>query len=84
MAGPFMTCRELADFILDYFEGELPGDVKSAFDEHLSLCPNCVNYLTTYKATVDLSRRAFEADDADLFLRMPEELVRAILHSRER
>ena len=84
MAGPFMTCQELADFILDYLEGHLPGDVRSAFDEHLSLCSNCVDYLAGYKATVDLSRRAFDADDADAFLRVPEELVRAILHSRNR
>ena len=70
MAGPFMTCRELADFILDYLEGHLPGDVRSAFDEHLSLCSNCVDYLAGYKATVDLSRRARHADGLVQSLRM--------------
>jgi anti-sigma factor RsiW len=79
-----MTCRELTDFIMDYLAGELSRDVSSAFEEHLSLCPNCVTYLASYQATVDLSRRAFVADDADAFLRMPEELVRAILHSGKR
>jgi anti-sigma factor RsiW len=79
-----MTCRELADFIMDYVNGELPGEVKSAFEKHLAVCPNCVNYLATYRTTVDLSRRAFEADDGDPTLQMPEELIRAILDARNR
>ena len=79
-----MTCRELADFIMDYFDGHLSGDVRSAFEKHLSVCPNCVSYLATYKTTVDLSRRAFEPDETDPSLQMPEELVRAILDARKR
>jgi len=79
-----MTCRELADFIVDYLAGQLPGEVKSAFEKHLSVCPNCVSYLATYKSTIELSRRAFEADEADASQQMPEELVRAILDARER
>ena len=76
-----MTCRELADFILDYLAGELPRDVRSAFDAHLAVCPNCVSYLATYQATVDASRIAFDAGGMDASLEIPEDLVRAILDS---
>ena len=78
-----MTCRELADFIIDYLAGQLPAEAHAAFEEHLSLCPNCVRYLKTYKATVELGRRAFEDDDSDASLHVPDELVRAILDSRK-
>jgi anti-sigma factor RsiW len=79
-----MTCRELADFIADYLAGEIPSETRRQFDHHLSLCPNCVNYLTQYKATVELGRRAFEDTDGDVPAEVPEELVKAIIAARKR
>jgi anti-sigma factor RsiW len=67
---------------MDYLSGELPAEVRSAFDHHLTLCPNCVNYLASYKATVEMGRRAF--DDPDTVEAMPEDLVKAILAARSR
>ena len=78
-----MTCRELADFIADYLSGEIPADTRRQFDYHLSLCPNCVNYLASYKATVELGRRAFEDEDAAVPPEVPEQLVRAIIAARK-
>ena len=79
-----MTCRELADFIMDYLTGELPEEVRTAFDHHLTLCPDCVNYLAAYRATVELNRRAFATDESDAQSSpdIPEDLVKAILASR--
>jgi anti-sigma factor RsiW len=74
-----MTCRELADFLMDYLDGTLPSEVRAAFDRHLRLCPNCVAYLRTYRATIDMGRRAFDEDEADAGIEMPAELVHAIL-----
>lgn len=74
-----MTCRELADFLMDYLAEELPGDVRAAFDRHLSLCPNCVAYMATYRTTIELGRRAFADEDAEVAPEVPPELVRAIL-----
>jgi len=83
-----MTCRELADFLMEYLDGELPADVRAAFDRHLSLCPNCVAYLAAYKTTIAMGRRAFAADeaeaDADARPDVPEDLVKAILIARHR
>ena len=79
-----MTCRELADFILDYLSGELPDEVRGTFEYHLSICPDCVNYVDNYKATAALTRRAFDADDApvEALSDVPADLVRAILAAR--
>ena len=79
-----MTCRELADFIADYLSGEIPAETRRQFDHHLSLCPNCVNYLASYKTTMELGRRAFEDESADVPPEVPEELVRAIIAARNR
>jgi anti-sigma factor RsiW len=78
-----MTCRELADFIADYLSGEIPAETRRQFDHHLSRCPNCVNYLAAYKATVELGRRAFEDQDAEVPPDVPEQLVKAILAARK-
>jgi len=79
-----MTCRELADFLMDYLNEDLPDDVRAAFDRHLALCPNCVAYVKTYRTTIEIGRRAFADDEADAGTEVPDELVRAILAARER
>ena len=78
-----MTCRELADFLMDYVNEELPSDVRRDFDRHLGLCPNCVAYVRTYRTTIELGRRAFADADAEAGAEVPPELVRAILAARK-
>ena len=79
-----MTCREFADFIMDYLSGELSAESRAAFEYHLSLCINCVRYLASYQGAVKLGKRAFEDDDAKVPSQVPEELVNAILAARPR
>ena len=77
-----MTCREFADFMADYLADELPPDLRQPFDHHLDLCVNCQRYLTSYRETVALGKRAFADDHATLPADVPEELVKAILAAR--
>ena len=79
-----MTCREVADFLADYLSGSLATDVRGQFDRHLNVCPNCRAYLATYRATIDLGRRAFAIPDADAQAEVPAELVSAILNAVRR
>ena len=74
-----MTCRDFADFLLDYVEGELPADTRRRFDEHVAVCADCVQYLQHYTATVKASRLAM-ADD--LPTDVPDALVAAILKAQ--
>jgi anti-sigma factor RsiW len=79
-----VTCREFAEFIMDYLDGELPGDVHTPFERHLSRCPPCDRYLRQYRATVAAGRAAFHDCDGELPADVPEELITAILDSRRR
>lgn len=79
-----MTCRELTGFIMDYLAGELPQEVRITFEDHLAICPDCVNYLAAYQGTVELNRRAFADEDARTALDAPEDLVKAILLASRR
>jgi hypothetical protein len=77
-----VTCREFADFMMDYLSNELSSESRAQFEHHLSLCANCGKYLTSYKETLKLGKHAFEDEDAALPRDVPNELVNAILAAR--
>lgn len=90
-ARPYITCRQLLDFIYDYLEGTLPSDQRAEFERHLTVCPSCINYLETYKQTPRIGKLALRpplvespetAGEADEEL--PESLVRSILSALSR
>lgn len=74
-----MTCQEFIDFLMDYDEGVLPSDQRAQFDEHLSVCPDCVNYLASYRATKAMGKSAFSVGCEPLPPEVPPELIQAIL-----
>lgn len=75
-----LTCRELIEFLGDYWSGELRPQEKARFDEHLAVCPSCVAYLAQYDRAAGLGRAAF--DDEDGPPDAPPELLAAILKAR--
>jgi predicted anti-sigma-YlaC factor YlaD len=78
-----MTCREVADFLLDYSAGELPDVTHHAFEHHLARCANCREYLALYLTSLEFARRAFDNDDASAVRAgVPEDLVVAIMSAR--
>ena len=50
------TCRQMTDLVLNYLEDKLSPGVKRDFQQHLRICPDCVNFLNTYKKTVAVTR----------------------------
>lgn len=76
-----LTCNEVIDFLGAYLEDELPSDVRVRFDEHVAVCPACVDYIETYRQTKVLTRRAAEqeAEARPEEGAAPEPLVAAIL-----
>ena len=74
-----MTCQEFIDFLLDYDEGVLPADQRTLFDEHLSVCPDCVNYLASYRETIAAGKSVFPSGSAPVPPDVPTELIHAIL-----
>jgi anti-sigma factor RsiW len=79
-----VTCREFADFMADYLARELAPETITAFEYHLSICPNCQAYLSNYRDTIALGRQAFAEPEADIPGDVPPALVDAILTSRRK
>jgi anti-sigma factor RsiW len=80
---PYITCRELLDFLHLYLAGELAEDRRLEFDRHLSVCDPCREYIRQYEDTIRLGREAFVDPDAPI-ADTPEDLVRAVLEARRR
>lgn len=91
---PYITCRQLIDFIYDYLDGTLPTDEQHEFERHLAVCPSCVHYLNTYRQTMRISKQTLQGGmpdggdggdggnndgDEDLAHQLPEALVQSIL-----
>jgi anti-sigma factor RsiW len=47
-----MTCRELVELVSDYFEGRLSAEDLARFEGHLTICPDCTEYVRQMRATV--------------------------------
>jgi len=46
------TCRELIlDCLLDFEDGTMPEGDRVELQRHFEMCPPCLNFLTTYRAT---------------------------------
>ncbi|VTT98049.1 Uncharacterized protein OS=Planctomyces limnophilus (strain ATCC 43296 / DSM 3776 / IFAM 1008 / 290) GN=Plim_3810 PE=4 SV=1: zf-HC2 [Gemmataceae bacterium] len=76
-----MNCREFADFLNLYVEGELPGDQRRVFDQHLAECAACRAYLDGYQKTV---RALGAAAAVEHVPPAPHGLVAAILAARRK
>lgn len=50
------TCKQITDLIFGYVNDQLSAKVKRDFQRHLRICPDCVNFLNTYKKTASLTR----------------------------
>lgn len=81
-SNAYITCKELIEFIADYLDGELAADARHEFERHLKVCPSCVAYLESYKATVALGKEVVRASEDPASGVVPEGLVRAIREAR--
>jgi len=52
-----MTCRELADLLIDLFSGDLPHEFRAQIEHHLKKCPPCVAYIKTYELTIRWTKK---------------------------
>ena len=71
-----LCCREVSEFLMEYFDKALPADVQDGFDGHVASCANCRVYLEQYRDTIVAGQLACEDEGcADC----PEDLVRAVM-----
>ena len=80
---PDLSCQELVQFLDEYVENTQPDGVRAEFERHLESCPDCVDYLKTYRDTISLARGACAEDpSAPPPDDIPDELIQIILKSR--
>jgi len=46
------TCKQITALVLAYLNDELSPRRKRDFQQHLKICPDCVNFFKTYKKTI--------------------------------
>jgi anti-sigma factor RsiW len=69
-----LTCAELVELVTDYLEDALPTDERERFEEHLTICEGCGDYLDQMRTIIALTGR-LRVDD--LSPGVAEELVGA-------
>ena len=79
-----MTCREVTEFLAEYFSGELTSGQLQEFERHLEGREECVAYLKGYEKAVKLGKAALKDLDEGVPDDVPEELVQAILAARRK
>jgi hypothetical protein len=52
-----MNCRELAELLCDFIDGDLTPEQRQHIEDHLCNCRPCVIYVETYRLTITLSKK---------------------------
>ena len=78
-----MNCREFVEFLMSYIDDDLDEDPRRVFEEHMHMCPPCVEFLDSYRDTIRLGKFACK-EGGPVPDEVPEDLVHAILAARER
>jgi anti-sigma factor RsiW len=83
--GKGVSCRDCADFLMDYLDGTLPAEEQSRFQVHLERCRDCRVYMENYKKTVAITCAEGKATcEQAKELPIPKRLVEAILEARKK
>ena len=82
-----MNCKEVIDFLMEYLDGELSEEQRSAFESHLEVCSDCVAFIKSYKQTLQLTKQlqiseAGEKIEDKVLEDIPHGLADAILAAR--
>ena len=48
----YRTCKQISALIVDYVSNRLNPTVKRELEQHLSICPDCVSFMKTYRKTI--------------------------------
>lgn len=80
---PYITCKQVLDFIMAYLDGELSREELYDFERHLAVCPSCTNYLGSYRQTVSLSQALGQGGESPAETIVPADLVHAIEHAMQ-
>lgn len=55
-----MDCQQIVDLLVEYLDGNLASDKQRRLEAHLDDCPNCVEFLDSYRQTGAVCREALQ------------------------
>ncbi len=67
-----LVCRQAVGLVTDYLEGALPRADRRRLERHLAHCPNCTEYLTQIRRTIELTG---SIEPTDLTEQMQEDFI---------
>jgi anti-sigma factor RsiW len=56
MLQPEMRCREFVEAVTEWMEGVLDDDGRVVLEEHLAICPHCLDYLGELRLAIAVLR----------------------------
>jgi predicted anti-sigma-YlaC factor YlaD len=65
VTSPELTCREVVELVTGYLEGTMPPDERVRFEEHVSACDGCTNYVHQMRETIRLTGMLTEEQVTD-------------------
>lgn len=74
-----LSCRDFTEFLNEYVDDTLAPDRKHLFERHLEICPDCTNYLSSYRETMKQSALALGSGLGIPAKPVPEDLILAVL-----
>jgi len=66
-----VNCASGVELLMEYLEGVVPDDVRTAIDDHVAGCPRCQAFVASYLATPTIFRKATAAA-------LPEDLAESL------
>jgi hypothetical protein len=55
--GSVFGCCDVERLLFEYVQDTLEPDLKHRLDDHFRDCPPCIEFLRTYRQTIDVTRR---------------------------
>ena len=59
---PFITCEQLITTLDDYVGEEMTAEERAEVERHLERCDSCVEYLDSYRRTIELEKLLVDDD----------------------
>lgn len=79
-----LDCKQFVEFLDDYVAGAQPDEVRNAFEDHIGKCKPCVDFLDSYRKTIETSKKACCCGHKEIPRdKVPEGLINAILAARQ-
>jgi len=69
------SCRNVVEMLGDYINGELPANEMRSIALHVMACPDCQNFLATYRQTGEMTRGIRYEDIPEDFIPQLEKVL---------